>query len=58
MEEEMELNYSWTEDVRWFYYRSASHRNFIFVQIRMMIDRWLDVVDVHVKADSMAAASS
>ena len=36
----------------------ASHKDLMFVQKWMVIEGWLAVVDVQVKADSMAAASS
>lgn len=58
MEEKLELMYSWIEDVRGFDDRSALHRDLLSVQIRMLIDGWLTVVDVHDHADSMAADSS
>ena len=38
--------------------RGTSHRDLLCAQIRTVNDGWLAVVDVHVKADSMAAASS
>ena len=46
------------EDVRGFDDSSTSHRYLAFVQLRMMNNERLAVVDVHVKADSMAAAFS
>ena len=58
MEEEMELIYSWIEDIYGLDDRSASHRDLLSVQIRMVIDGWLAVVDAHDKDDSMATASS
>ena len=46
------------KDIRGFDDRSVSHRDLLSVQIRMVVDGWLAVVDVYVKVDSMAAASS
>lgn len=46
------------KDVRGFNDRSASNRDLISVQIRMVNDEWLAVVDFHIKVDSMAAAFS
>ena len=69
----MELMDSWVKDIQGFDDRSASNRDLLSVQIRewfcectnkfkkkknMVNDSWLVVVDVHDKADSMAAASS
>ena len=45
-------------DVRRLDDRSASHRGLLSVQIRMVNGGWLAEVDVHVRADFMAAASS
>ena len=36
----------------------ASHKDLLSVQKRMVIEGWLTVVDIQVKVDSMAAASS
>ena len=36
----------------------ASHKDLLSVQKRMVADGWLALVDVRVKSDSIAAASS
>ena len=58
MEEEMELMELWIEEVQGFDNMRVSHKDLVSVQKRMLIEWWLALVDVQVKADSMAAASS
>ena len=58
MEEKMELMEVWIEEARGFDDMRASHKDFLSVQKRMVIEGWLAVVEVQVKADSMAGASS
>ena len=58
MDEEMELMDSWMKDVRGFHDISVSHRYLLSVQKRMVNDWWFAMVDIHVKVDSMADASS
>ena len=58
MEEEIELMELWIEEVRGFDDMTASHKDLLSVQKRMVVEVLLAVVDVQVKADSMVAASS
>ena len=58
MEEEMELMELWIEEVRGFDdTRVVSHKDLLPAQKRMVNERWLALVDVQVKANSVAAAS-
>lgn len=53
-----ELIDSWMKDVQGFDDKSASLRDLLYVQIKMVDDSWFAGVDVHIKTDSRAAASS
>ena len=58
IEGEMELMELRMKEIRGFDDMRASHKDLLSVQTRMVIEGWLELVDVQVKADSMAAASS
>ena len=58
MEEEMELMEVWIGEVQGYDDMSGSHKDLLSVQKRMVIVGWLALVDVQVKADSMAVALS
>ena len=58
MEEKIELMELWTEEVRGLDDMRASQNNLLFVQKRMVIEGWLALMNVQVKAQSMAAAFS
>ena len=58
MEEQMELIELWTEEVQGFDYKRTSHKDLLSALKSMVIEGCLVVVDVQVKADFMAAASS
>ena len=58
MEEKMELMDSWMEGRREFDEKSVLHINVLSLQLKMVNDGCLAVVDVHVKDNFMAAASS
>ena len=57
MKEEIELMELWMKEVQGFYDVRASHKYKLSLQMRLVIEGWLEVVDVQVKVDSMAAAS-
>ena len=58
MEEKIELMELWTEEVRGLDDMRASQNNLLFGQKRMVIEGWLALMNVQVKAQSMAAAFS
>ena len=58
IEEEVKLMELWIEEVRGFDDMTASLNDILSVQKRMVIKGWLLLVDVQVKADSMAITFS
>ena len=58
IEEEVKLMELWIEEVRGFDDMTASLNDILSVQKRMVIKGWLLLVDVQVKAGSMAVAFS
>ena len=58
IEEEVKLMELWIEEVRGFDDMTASLNDILSVQKRMVIKEWLLLVDVQVKAGSMAVAFS
>ena len=58
IEEEVKLMELWIEEVRRFDDMTASLNDILSVQKRMVIKGWLLLVDVQVKADSMAITFS
>ena len=54
----MELMDSWMDVIREFDEKSVLHINVLSLQLKMVNDGCLAVVDVHVKDNFMAAASS
>ena len=57
MENIRQLIASLMEDMRRLDDQSVSHNDLLFVQMRMMINGWLRLADVHFKADSVPVAS-
>ena len=57
MEDGIELMELWIEKVRRLDDMRASHKDLLSVQNRIVIEGWLTLVDVQIKADSMASAS-
>ena len=60
MEEEMELMefVNWGGTRIWWYDRWFDDKDLLSVQKRVVTDGWFALVDVRVKSDSIAAASS
>ena len=58
VEKEMELMELWIEEVWWFDEMTALNKDLLSLQKRVAIEGLLTLVDVQVKADSVAADSS